>query len=139
MNIIVGMRQDLLGNLKDSIIAVDSVDRAIYFYDDTEAEICRVYFNSIEDAGSSGDIATYQFFSLDGSSTMRGTVSTPGLVKTFKIKGILPGRIYPDDVISNFITGTVGGFTSSADMKFNKTSWVAGMNISISNLYLVMK
>jgi hypothetical protein len=129
MNISVIMKNDLLGEI-DSIISV-SADKNIHFYDENNYDFCDIPFGLLEEQTSLGNKAIYQFFSLDESPTIRGTVTSSGVVKTFKIFG--------NGTLDNpLISGTVGSFTSSADMKFNKTSWITGMNIAISNLYLVI-
>jgi len=139
MNLIVSMRSKILEGLADALVTnVPELERAIYFYDESgEVELCKVYFYSVETPSTSGGKATYRFYAKDGSTVIRGTVGdNEGTVKSFKISGCVPPSTSPVD---DFITGTVGGLTSSADMKFNKTLWQTGMNITISNLYLVMR
>lgn len=136
MNLIVDKREELLASVKDSLEAVPVEDRAIYFLDIDDNTLCTIFFNSVSNPSTSGDKVTYLFKSLDGAPTIRGTVEVPGAVKKFRILGMLTGGLTPN---GNFITGTVGGLSSSADLKFNNTTWSVGMNITISNLYLVMR
>jgi hypothetical protein len=136
MNLIVEKRKILLASVKDSLEAVPQDNRAIYLLDASGTTLCTIFFGSVSDPSTTGDKATYLFKSIDDSVTLRGSVDIAGAVKTFRIMGVIPPSSIP---IDNFITGTVGGLSSSADMKFNKTTWSEGMNITISNLYLVMR
>lgn len=138
MNLIVDKREVLLASVKESLEVVPVDDRAIYFFDINDVRLCTIFFNQVSNPNVTGDKVTYLFKSLDDSSTIRGTVDVAGTVKTFKIFGATD-LTQPELINLNFITGTVGALSSSADMKFNKTSWTIGMNITISNLYLVMR
>jgi hypothetical protein len=138
MNLIAEKRKVLLTSVKDSLEAVPEDDRAIYFYDSEGTLLCTIFFYTLSTSATVGDKVECLFKSADSSTTIRGTVETAGIVKTFRIMG-LTDLGEPESIDGDFITGTVGSLSSSADMKFNKTSWSEGMNITISNLYLVMR
>ena len=132
------MRGNLLTDIKTAIITnITSTDRKIYFYGSANPAVilCSILFDDLINLSTIGDIASYLFSSSNGV-TLRDTVVESGIVKTFNIWG----RVNISDPINtSFITGTVGGLTSSADMRFNKINWQIGQNITITNLYLTMK
>jgi hypothetical protein len=136
MNISISMRSDkLLADLRTSIVTYIT-DPHIYFYGNEIPEyLCAVPFIDVIPYSIDGGIAKYRFMSNDGA-ILRNIVERNGVVKSFKIHGKVESG---DSVDESFIEGSVGGLTSSADMRFNRISWSAGMNITISDLYMVMK
>ena len=130
MNVSVNVKIELLDSIEARVNDALS-DKTIHFYDEAGNGFCDVPFGSLESYATLGSKVIYQFISSDSSLTIRAIVNSDCVVKRFAVIGM--GSVDTPD-----ISGTVGSFTSSADMKFNKTSWVAGMNIAISNLYLVL-
>lgn len=135
MNLSVSMRSDkLLSDVQASIVTNIPEPKISFYGDDQETPLCVMYFSDAVSYSVAGNIATYQIVAQDGP-VIRGVVAASGTVKSFRI----PGKInIGDDVDELFITGTVGGTTSSADMKFNKIVWTVGMNIQVSDLFLSM-
>ena len=130
MDVSVVVKEGLLDDIESRVNNPLS-DKTIHFYDESGNDFCDVPFGSLESYATLGSKVIYQFISSDSSLTIRAAVNADGIVKRFSIIG--KGSVGTPD-----ISGTVGSFTSSADMKFNKTSWTNGMNIAISNLYLVL-
>ena len=138
MNISVSMRSYLLTDIRTAIVTnILPVDRQIYFFGtDPNIVLCSLLFNDLINLSTVGNKASYLFSANDGP-TLRNTVVAADKVKTFKIWGKVNNSDPSPD--QSFITGSVGGLTSSADMKFNKVDWQIGQNITITNLYLLMK
>lgn len=126
------LRYNILSNIKEYI--VDNISNPlINFYSPTEL-ICSVPFDGMIPQNSYGTKAAYLFTKND-APFLRNIVSASGTVQNFKISGLIPGYSQDD----NFIIGTVGAYSSGSDIKFNKINWVEGMNITLTNLVLVMK
>lgn len=139
MNISVLMRKDrFLADLKTSIVTYipNDADRNIYFYgNDFPEHICAIPFTDLVYDSISGNIARYKFKSYDGD-ILRSIVVRYGTVKRFKISGKVNSG---DSIDTSFIEGTVGSLASSSDLRFNRIVWSEGMNITITDLYLIMK
>lgn len=138
MNLSVLMRSNkILADLTLSIVDyIEPDEPKIYFYDSSGLVLlCEIPFLGLEQIASEAGIAKYLFKSNDGS-VLRNIVSQTGVVRKFQIHG----KVEIGDSVDNaFIEGTVGSLTSSADLRFNKTSWQSGMNITITDLQITMK
>ena len=137
MNISVAARSDLLKNLRTYLVDnVPENNRYIYFYSSGSPNaLCSLKYSDITTPSITGGKATYTFVAIDGV-TLRNIVSLGGKVSSFKISGRV---LIADSLDSEFVVGTVGSFSSSSDMKFNKLQWEVGMNVTVTNLMLVMQ
>jgi len=89
------------------------------------------YPNTILDAI---DYNEGEFLGPGGLTILAGTVSTAGIVDTFKLVRKHTG--VGDDV--DLFTGSVGVMNSNADIRFSQTNWEASASIIINNLTLLV-
>jgi hypothetical protein len=137
MQVNTTLRQDMLNLLKTSItVGYGAVvpTKTIKFYSSSHGSpLCTVTFDDLE-IYTDGDRVGYKFKSSDGTMVLRGVVENTGTVSNFEIDGVLSSEA----VVTNMLYGTVGGLSTSADIRFNSLNWTEGVNISLSNLAIIM-
>jgi len=137
MQVNTTLRQEMLNLLKTSITVGYGLvvpTKTIKFYSNTPGDpLCTVTFNDLE-IYSDGDRVGYKFKSSDGTFVLRGSVANTGTVAYFNIDGVLDD----ETPVVDMLHGTVGGLSTTADIRFNSLSWTEGINISLSNLAIIM-
>ena len=135
MILAVSLREDLIGKIREYIVTNLAVEeRLINFFSSTSELLAQIPFDDLINQGNVGGKVSYLFNRVDSNILRYFTISS-GTVQTFKIPGKLTGGVLDE----NFIVGSVGAYSSNADMKFNRIYWSSGLNITITNLLMVMK
>jgi hypothetical protein len=113
--------------------------KTIKFYSfDGPTLLCEVPFDDLE-IYTDGDRVGYKFKYADGTKVLRGSVLASGTVAYFDIDGVVPAEdLIPAELVTDMIHGTVGGLSTTADIRFNSLSWTGDVNISLSNLAILM-
>jgi hypothetical protein len=137
MQIDSALRTDMLSLVKTSILDGYSghvPSKTIKFYSNTPGTpLCVVEFSDLE-LDVVGQKVSYKFKSSDGSTTLRASVLAQGIVSYFVIDGILPNLT----AVEQMLIGTVGGLSSTADIRFNSLDWSIDSNLTMTDLSLVM-
>ncbi len=123
MQVILEIRQSMLEVLKDAIEAGSNI---IYFTDGSTT-LAEMQFKELE--ADVGD-AKYKFIAFDDTESLKAAVLVSGRVSEFYIDGVPPGGG------SAAVSGSVGGLSSSADIRFNRRDWTESGVITLNNLVL---
>ena len=138
MRVIKSVRQDILETslwvlIENSFVLTIGI---IEFFDAAGVSLCELSFDDYQMAPTATGNAILRLKSIDGSYVLKGTAHTTGIVASFKILGTDPSKVLPN---SNYIiTGTVGSLTSSADLRFNITSWSNTTFVTIENFDIII-
>jgi len=130
MLVVETIRNKMLEQLTSALVH-SSAAKVIKFLDNDNEVLGQVPFTSISKVSISDSASLYAFKS--GASSTLSFVSKAGVVSRFAIDG------YLDGLIPEAISGTVGGISSTADVKINKTTWDDGLIVTITNFTLVLK
>ena len=138
MRVFKTVRQNMLEALwdliDDSFDAITNIG-IVEFFDAAGVSLCELSFDDKYIAPTATGNAILRLMSIDGSYILKGTAHTSGIVSSFKILGKSLTIPIPEDYI---ITGTVGSLTSSADLRFNITSWSNTTFVSIENFDIII-
>ena len=132
MLVVETIRNKMLEQLTSALVH-SSAAKVIKFLDNDNEVLGQVPFTSISKVSISDSASLYAFKS--GASSTLSFVSKAGVVSRFAIDGYLDVGGH----ISEAISGTMGGISSTADVKINKTTWDDGLIVTITNFTLVLK
>jgi hypothetical protein len=124
MRVDIDIRASMISVLGDDLQHVTS-PKEIKFFEET-TEICSIPYEGLT-LLTIGEKASLKFKAPDDSFILRGAAAATGDVDNFIIYG---------QASNETVTGTVGGLTSSADLKFSRTNWEIGTFITIQDLVI---
>jgi hypothetical protein len=130
MHVDYAIRMGMLGLIKDEITG-SGASKFISFMNSSNVTLLDLPFNDMETVSGIGDKAAFKFKALDDTHVLRGAAIVAGVVVKFKVFGT--GGL--SDVV---LDGTVGSLTSTADLKFSRTTWNIGTFIIIQDLMISM-
>lgn len=111
-----------------SIVLLASPNKLIKFFDKDDNLLANIPYVAI-------DSAYYFHQSSDPSNfILSAAASLSGVAAKFSIDGKDGMTLIP-----NAIQGTVGNYTSNADIKFNNTTWVAYSLVKLNRLYFFIR
>jgi len=131
MQVYIDIRTEMLEIIKISL-EHGSSPKLIVFKDDSGITLAEMPFDELESIGSD---AQYRFKALDGSYSLKASVITSGRVAEFSIDGenpAIPGQV-------TALSGTVGGYGSNSDIRFNRRDWSESGVITLNNLTLILR
>ena len=133
MKISLILRNKMLETVSVSLetpIITPTWERYIEFQELDDTPLCRLRYETVEEASGIGEDAAYVFKAADGTEILRGIVDLAGgTVRKFMIIGDT----------GDTISGTVGSIGSGSDIEFNMINWTVDVtSITISSLKLIL-
>jgi len=106
--------------------------KEIQFLDASDMILCQVPYLSYVQKALTGESAVYEFIGLDGTTSLKAGVATPGQASKFRIYGDLGSG---DVIIFNGSVGTTANF----DFEFNSVTWAADTFITIKDVTILIR
>jgi len=126
----IRLRNDMMAQSK-AIIDAASV-KVIEILDSGNTLLCSIPFLSYEKKAGTGSSSTYEFIGIDGTTSLKAGVTTPGSAAKFRIYGDFSGG---DEVVFNGSVGT----TSNFDFTFNSVAWNASTFVTLTNVNISIR